>query len=78
MLERNQFNEVAADWEDAIRRARLLSSKHTETTGARSLDLLHIAFALDLECELFLTADVRQGEIARAQGFKTVTVADAD
>lgn len=78
MLERNQFSEVAADWEDAVCRARALSAQHTETTGARSLDLLHVAFALDLECELFLTTDKCQGLIARAEGLLVVTVADAD
>jgi len=78
MLKRNQFSEVAADWEDAIRLARALSARHTDSTGARSLDLLHVAFALDLECELFLTTDKCQGQIARAEGLRVVAVADAD
>jgi predicted nucleic acid-binding protein len=76
MLERNQFVEVAADWEDAARRARALSATHTESTGARSLDLLHIAFALELESELFFSTDLCQGRIAKAEGLKLVTIAD--
>jgi predicted nucleic acid-binding protein len=78
MLEHNQFIEVAADWEKAVSRARELSQKHTESLGARSLDLLHIAFALELQCELFFTADLCQGQVARAEGLKVVTVSDAN
>ena len=78
MVERRQFVEVAADWENATRRARALSEHHTETTGARCLDLLHIAFALDLECELFLTTDECQARVAKAEGLKVVTTADQD
>jgi len=78
MVERGQFVEVAADWENAALRARALSAKHTESTGARSLDLLHIAFALELGCELFLTTDQCQARLARAEGLKVVTIADED
>jgi predicted nucleic acid-binding protein len=78
MLDRNQFSEVAAEWEEAVRRARALSARHTESTGARSLDLLHVAFALELECELFLTTDKCQGRIARAEGLQVITVPDTD
>ena len=76
MLERNLLVEVAADWDDAVRRARALSETLTESTGARSLDLLHVAFALELNCELFLTTDASQGRIAKEQGLTVVTVAD--
>jgi predicted nucleic acid-binding protein len=78
MVDGKQFVEVAADWDDAVSRARALSEKHTESTGARSFDLLHIAFALELESELFFTADACQGRIAKAEGLKLVTIAEAD
>jgi predicted nucleic acid-binding protein len=77
MLERGLLLDVAADWEDAVRRARELSQEHAESTGARSLDLLHVAFSLQLNSELFLTTDNCQGEVAKAEGLKIVTVADA-
>jgi len=76
MLVRSLLIDVAADWEDTIRQARSLSEKHAESTGARSLDLLHVAFALELNCELFLTTDECQGQVAKAEGLKVVTVAD--
>jgi predicted nucleic acid-binding protein len=78
MLERGAFLEVAADWDEAFSRARKLSEIHTERTGARSFDLLHVAFALELECEVFLTADDRQGRVAKAEGLKAVTVGEVN
>ena len=74
LLDRTVFLEVAADWADATRRVRALSGVHPERTGARGFDLLHVAFALELESETFLTSDERQGEVARAAGLKVVLV----
>jgi hypothetical protein len=76
MLQRGLLLDVAADWEEAVHRARELSQKHTESTGARSLDLLHVAFSLQLNSELFLTTDECQGQVAKAGGLRVVTVAD--
>ena len=76
MLERSLLIEVASDWEDAVRHARGLSERHTESTGARCLDLLHIAFALELNCEVFLTTDECQGQVAKEEGLKVVTIAE--
>lgn len=78
MQERGVLVEVAADWEDAVRRARNLSERLTESTGARSLDLLHVAFALELNSELFLTTDDCQAQVAKAEGLKVVPVTDED
>ncbi len=78
MLDRGQFLEVAADWDDVVQHARSLSEKHTESCGARSLDLLHVAFALELECEVFLTTDNRQAQVAKAEGLNVVAVAEDD
>jgi predicted nucleic acid-binding protein len=76
MLGRNLLVEVAADWESATHRARGLSQKYTESLGARSLDLLHIAFALELECEVFFTTDKCQAQVAKAEGLRIVIVED--
>jgi len=35
--------------------------------------LLHVAGALTLECELFLTTDARQAQLAKAEGLKVVS-----
>jgi predicted nucleic acid-binding protein len=62
------FIEAAVDLDTAIGIARNLSHKHTERLGCRSFDLLHVALALELECDTFLTADRIQGALARAEG----------
>jgi predicted nucleic acid-binding protein len=59
----------------AITRAADLSTAYTEQLGARAIDLLHVACALTLESELFLTADARQAHLAKAEGLKVVSVA---
>ena len=60
--------ETAGDWDAACARARDLSRKHTGTTGARSLGLLHLAFALEFRCEVFLSTDECQAKVAPAEG----------
>ena len=67
-LKRGWFIEAGADCDEALERARTLSEKHTERLGCRGFDLLHVALALELECEAFLTADRIQGALARAEG----------
>jgi hypothetical protein len=39
-----------------------------------SPNLLHVAGALALQCELFLTTDARQAHLAKAEGLKVVSV----
>ncbi len=72
-IARGAFVESAIDLEDAMAVARTLSEKHTERLGCRGFDLLHVALALELKCEAFLTADRVQGDLARAEGL-VVTV----
>ena len=55
---------------DVLRRAEDLSNRRTITGGHRTLDVLHVATALVLGAEDFLTFDVNQGELAQAEGLK--------
>jgi predicted nucleic acid-binding protein len=66
-LRRGWLIEAAADFENAFLRAGTLSERHTERLGCRGFDLLHVALALELECETFLTADRVQGHLAHAE-----------
>lgn len=66
--------ETEGDWDAACARARDLSRRHTATRGARSLDLLHLAFALEFECEFFLSSDERQAGIAVSEGLEVISV----
>ena len=75
-ISRRVFIESSADMDTAIEVARSLSAKHTERLGCRGFDLLHVALALELECEAFLTADRIQGALARAEGLDVTVSAD--
>jgi predicted nucleic acid-binding protein len=76
-LERGWLIEATADCDEALSRAQMLSATHTERLGCRGFDLFHVALALELECEAFLTADRIQGTLARAEGFQVfVTTED--
>lgn len=45
-----------------------LATKHTPTLGTRTLDLVHVAAALELGCTEFLSLDHRQRTAAVAEG----------
>jgi hypothetical protein len=66
------------DMDAAMDRARELSATHSDKTGARAIDLLHVACALLLESELFLTSDQRQAALAKAEGLHLAFVPTAD
>ena len=59
-------------WRATLKRAADLSRKHTRSIGCRSLDILHIASALEHEFKHFATFDVRQQQLARAVGLKII------
>ena len=51
-------------------RAEALSASHATETGARSLDILHVAAALELDAAAFASLDVRQRAVAHKAGLK--------
>jgi predicted nucleic acid-binding protein len=59
---------VAPDWADVHRIAEELSAKHTESGGHRLADILHVATAVHLGAEQFLTFDANQRKLAHAEG----------
>lgn len=72
LVSRRSLLDVLVDMDAVFSAAANLSSAHTERLSARAIDLLHVASALTLESELFLTTDVRQSELARAEGLKVI------
>jgi predicted nucleic acid-binding protein len=56
------------DWVAVLREAEKLGAAHAETFGCRSGDLFHVAAALELGFDHFLTFDERQKKIAKAAG----------
>jgi predicted nucleic acid-binding protein len=61
---------IPVDWTDVFRRADELSEKHAATDGQRTIDLLHVALALECGAKTFLSFDVRQRKLAKAAGLK--------
>ncbi len=59
-----------AGWTDVFRRADELSEKHAATEGQRTIDLLHVALALESGAKIFLSFDARQRKLAKAAGLK--------
>lgn len=51
--------------DEVYAQARRLAQKWTRTLGTRTLDIVHVASALVLEAEAFLTFDERQRRLAR-------------
>ena len=48
--------------------AENLSREHSATIGCRTLDIIHVAAALVLGIQVFVTFDARQGSLARQAG----------
>lgn len=58
------------DWPAIFIHAIDLSNKHSKKLGSRSLDILHVALALSIKADRFLTFDDRQTKLAALVGLK--------
>jgi predicted nucleic acid-binding protein len=56
------------NWSAIFIHAIDLSKKHSATIGSRSLDILHVASALSINADRFLTFDDRQTRLAELAG----------
>jgi predicted nucleic acid-binding protein len=70
--------DTTADWQVILTMAEDLSIAHTKKFLTRSLDLLHIATALELKCETFVSGDRRQLKAARAAKLRLVDITQSD
>ena len=55
-----------------FRRAEALSARHSGSLGTRSMDLLHVATALEAGCVKFISFDERQRKIAAKEGLRVI------
>jgi predicted nucleic acid-binding protein len=62
------------DWSAIFSHAVDLSKKHSADIGSRSLDILHVASALSIKADRFLTLDDRQTRLADLAGLKIITI----
>jgi predicted nucleic acid-binding protein len=59
-------------WRATLRRAGEISREYTTTLGCRTLDVLHVATALQLGLGSLLTFDHRQQDLAQATGLRVL------
>ena len=59
------------DWTEVYHIAERLSATYTTAEGHRAVDILHVATALVLKAEQFLTFDANQRKLATAEGLQT-------
>lgn len=71
-LANGRFKVADILWRSALNRAAELSRTFTPSLGVRSLDVIHVACALELGRRSFLTFDIQQLELAKAAGLKPV------
>jgi predicted nucleic acid-binding protein len=55
---------------DVYNRARQISARQAASLGTRTLDILHVASALQLKADRFWTFDQRQAALASAEGLR--------
>jgi predicted nucleic acid-binding protein len=60
-------------WRATLKRASEISRARARALGCRTLDVLHVATALELGLRTFVTFDRRQRQLARAVGLRPVT-----
>jgi hypothetical protein len=66
--------QVPIDLYEVFTRAEKLSARHSKRLLTRSLDILHVAAALELECTRFVSLDARQLRLAHAAGLDAINV----
>ena len=67
-----RYTETDVLWRATLRRAADISRTYTPKLGCRSLDVLHVATALEAGLRDFVTVDGRQRQVARALGLKSM------
>ena len=68
------YYRPSLDWTDIFRAANDFSNRHTSRIDVRSLDILHVAIAISIGAESFMTNDIRQRLLATAVGLKIETL----
>jgi len=64
------FYRPQISWADSFKYAVDLSRKHTKKTGSRAFDILHVASALSIKADRFLSFHERQSKLASIAGMR--------
>lgn len=73
LREETLVTHTPVDWISILREAEKIGAVRNERLGCRSGDLFHVAAAIDLKAELFLSLDDRQRKMAGAAGLNVRT-----
>ena len=71
-IREGRFERPIHDTGSVYRRAEVLSNRYTVATGARMLDILHVAAALEIGSVRFVSFDQRQRAVAKKVGLKVI------
>ena len=69
-LQNDMLIHTPLPWTEVLRRADDLSEAHASRAGQRTMDLLHVAAAVEAGARVFLSFDERQRKLAKAAGLK--------
>jgi predicted nucleic acid-binding protein len=67
-LQGGRLVRAIVKWPAAFRAASRLSARHTSSTGARSLDIVHVSAAKSLRCKELASFDSRQLALSARAG----------
>ena len=67
-LIRGELVTIPAPWPQIHLAAERLSERHTDAAGHRCMDILHVATAIELGVQEFMTFDGKQKNLAEAEG----------
>jgi predicted nucleic acid-binding protein len=67
-LQGGRLVRATVKWPAAFRAASRLSARHTASTGARSLDIVHVSAAKSLRCKELASFDSRQLALSALAG----------
>ncbi|MGH7859736.1 MAG: type II toxin-antitoxin system VapC family toxin [Candidatus Binatia bacterium] len=73
-LQKGRLAPPAIDLGGVFRRAATLSEKHASGTLARTLDILHVAAALEIGSKTVVSGDGRQIALANLAGLRTFDI----
>ena len=73
-IEAGRLARPGYDLAEVFNRAERLSAEHSRTIGSRSLDILHVAAALECRCAGLASFDERQRRIASLAGLDVTPV----
>ncbi|MFP4443146.1 MAG: PIN domain nuclease, partial [Spirochaetia bacterium] len=73
-IDASRLCRVNLNWAAVFDRAEDLSVQWTKTILCRSLDISHVAAAIECACVHFITGDTRQARLASESGLRVTSI----